>query len=433
MARQVRDSKLERKSNRKDLPARPKAYWTEIVPNEIMLGYRKRKAGLPGKWLVRRYGGANGRGGGKYTIATIALADDYADANGSTILSYGEAQARVQDNVLPGAPITVRAAMASYIEYLRSRGRPTKDPEQRANALILPVLGDKLVDDLTSDDIRKWIADYAERPALIRPKASGERKARPALNGDREAIRRRQSSANRLLTILKAALNLAFNEGRVNSNLAWARVKPYHGVDVARVRYLTVAEAKRLVNASDPEFRPLVIAALETGARYGELIALQVADFDAASGTVHVRQSKGGRDRRIVLTEDGAEFFRQATVGRAGDELIFRRANGEPWGKNIQSRPMEEAVAAAKVKPAITFHGLRHTWASLAVMGGMPLIVVARNLGHVDTSMVEKHYGHLAPSYIADVIRKHAPRYGVNAKTNVTAIPSKRTRRDKRA
>ena len=54
-------------------------------------------------------------------------------------------------------------------------------------------------------------------------------------------------------------------------------------------------------------------------------------------------------------------------------------------------------------------------------MGGMPLIVVAKNLGHADTRMVEKHYGHLAPSYIADAIRQHAPRFGKVA-SNVKAL-----------
>jgi hypothetical protein len=44
-------------------------------------------------------------------------------------------------------------------------------------------------------------------------------------------------------------------------------------------------------------------------------------------------------------------------------------------------------------------------------MNGVPLLVVAKNLGHVDTRMVEKHYGHLAPSFIADAIRAGAPRY----------------------
>jgi hypothetical protein len=54
----------------------------------------------------------------------------------------------------------------------------------------------------------------------------------------------------------------------------------------------------------------------------------------------------------------------------------------------------------------------RHTWASHAVMNGMPLMVVGRNLGHADTRIVEKHYGHLAPSYVAEAVRAGAPKFG---------------------
>ena len=74
---------------------------------------------------------------------------------------------------------------------------------------------------------------------------------------------------------------------------------------------------------------------------------------------------------------------------------------------------MKEACEAAKLTPPIGFHGLRHTWASLSVMSGMPLMIVARNLGHKDTSMVEKHYGHLAPSFVVEAIRAHAPKFGI--------------------
>ena len=73
---------------------------------------------------------------------------------------------------------------------------------------------------------------------------------------------------------------------------------------------------------------------------------------------------------------------------------------------------MIAACARAKIVPRVGFHQLRHTWASLTVMNGTPLPVVARNLGYADTRMVEKHYGHLAPSYVADTIRKNAPRFG---------------------
>ena len=74
---------------------------------------------------------------------------------------------------------------------------------------------------------------------------------------------------------------------------------------------------------------------------------------------------------------------------------------------------MAEACTHGKIDPPINFHGLRHTWASHAVMNGVPLMVVAKNLGHRDTRMVEKHYGHLAPSFIANAIRAGAPRYRI--------------------
>jgi integrase len=92
------------------------------------------------------------------------------------------------------------------------------------------------------------------------------------------------------------------------------------------------------------------------------------------------------------------------------------------WNKSSQIRPMREVCIRAKIAPPISFHGLRHTWASHAVMNGMPLMVVARNLGHVDTRMVEKHYGHLAPSYVADAIRAGAPRFGFKPDRKVTPL-----------
>ena len=76
---------------------------------------------------------------------------------------------------------------------------------------------------------------------------------------------------------------------------------------------------------------------------------------------------------------------------------------------------MRAACRRAQIVPAVSFHALRHTWASLSIMAGMPLLVVARNLGHSDTRMVERHYGHLAANYITEAIRAAAPRYGLKA------------------
>ena len=160
-----------------------------------------------------------------------------------------------------------------------------------------------------------------------------------------------------------------------------------------------------MINAADPDFRPLVQAALETAARYGELAHLEVRDFNPDAGTVTIRISKTDKVRHIILTDEGTAFFRWLCAGRGGHQPMLTRADGSDWKKSDQKRPMADAVARARISPPITFHGLRHTWASHAVMNGVPLMVVAKNLGHVDTTMVGEHYGHMASSYIADAIR----------------------------
>ena len=100
--------------------------------------------------------------------------------------------------------------------------------------------------------------------------------------------------------------------------------------------------------------------------------------------------------------------------GRAGSETLLRKSNGQPWKRSDQGRPMADACTRAKIEPVISFHILRHTWASLAVMAGTPAMVVSRNLGHTTTKMVERFYSHLAPSYVTDAIRKGAPRFGID-------------------
>ena len=73
------------------------------------------------------------------------------------------------------------------------------------------------------------------------------------------------------------------------------------------------------------------------------------------------------------------------------------------------------------------FHQLRHSYASMAMMSGMPLMVLAENLGHRDTRMVERHYGHLMSSYKDLMIEKHAPRFefAFDADSNVVAMKSR--------
>jgi integrase len=200
-------------------------------------------------------------------------------------------------------------------------------------------------------------------------------------------------------------------------------VTAFKEADAARVRYLTVAEAQRLMNAADEDFRKLVRAALLTGGRFGELAVVTAGDFNPdGGGTLHIRTSKSGKGRHIVLTEEGVTFFARLAVGRSPRDRLLPKADGSRWLKSHQTRPMKEACKNANIDPSASFHVLRHTYASLTIMGGAPLLVVAQNLGHADTRMVEKHYGHLAASYVADAIRAAAPRFGIATEGNVLGI-----------
>jgi integrase len=323
-----------------------------------------------------------------------------------------------------GGPLTVRVAVEGYLDFLEAHGKSAVDARHRAHAHIYPTLGDVEAASLTTAVLRKWLAKLAKALPRSRTKP-GKPQQHRAFDGSDEAIRRRKSSANRTWTILRAALNHAFRDDLVASDTAWRKVKPFKGVDAARVRYLTVAQARRLVNAADSEFRPLVQAALQTGCRYSELARLEVADFNPDSGTLAIRQSKSGKARHVVLTDEGVFFFRQLTAGRAGSEIMLRKANGEAWRASHQLRPTVQACMHAKIDPPVSFHALRHTWASHAVMNGVPLLVVAKNLGHADTRMVEKHYGHLAPSYVADAIRAGAPKFGFKPNPKMATLATK--------
>ncbi|MES0135622.1 site-specific integrase [Mesorhizobium sp. M0016] len=415
MVEKVRDRKMDTANARKALPARGKPYYRTIAKG-LHLGYRKGQTG--GRWVARHY-----IGGQDYVVETIADADDKLEANGTTVLTFSQAQDRARqlhaDRHAPtpkAGPYTVNDALDAYVHWMEGKRKSARDTKWRRK-LIEAELGDKEVAKLTADEIRKWHRKVSETPPRLRTKEGKEQRYRE-LGTDSASIRQRRATANRVLTILKAALNYAWREGKVDSDKEWRRVEPFEDVETARVRYLSIAEAKRLVNACEPDFRSIVQAALQTGARYGELARLTVADFNSDVGTLTIGESKSGEVRHVVLTEEGKKLFGQLASGKEGTALLMTNAAGNPWGKSHQSRPMTDACAAAKINPVIGFHGLRHTWASLAVMNGMPLLVVAAQLGHTDTRMVEKHYGHLSKSYIADAVRAGAPRFGIED-TNV--------------
>ena len=115
----------------------------------------------------------------------------------------------------------------------------------------------------------------------------------------------------------------------------------------------------------------------------------------------------------MFLNDEGLRFFESLTAGLASSDLVFTR-DGSPWGKSEQQHRMRAACETATIEPPITFHGLRHTYASLYLMAGGGSPDLAKQLGHSTTRMVERHYGHLADRWRADRARQFAPSLGIS-------------------
>ncbi len=432
MARTVRDAKLDTRAARLRLRIRPEPYWRTLEKG-FALGYRRRAIG--GTWLARRWAAT-----GKYVEHKIAAADDLQDAEGVAVLDFGQAQRAARDwwrselrreegHDTPTDPLTVNDAITDYLKALEGQGgRSAYHARRAAERHIMPALGPVQVPKLTARRIEDWHHELAEKPALARSsKKPGKKQNYRKADKSADGTRKRRATANRILTVFKAALNRAWNAGHVTSDNAWRRVKPFKGVETARVRYLSAAECIRLVNASKPSFRNLVRGALLTGCRYSELANMQVADFNADAGIVTVRQSKAGKPRHVILTDEGQRFFSSLAAGKTlGTALLFTRTDGNAWGKSHQLRPMLDASDCAKIKPAASFHVLRHTHGSMLAMRGVPMGVIAEQLGHADTRMTEKHYAHFAPSYVADTIRANFPTLGIADDTTVTTMKPKK-------
>jgi len=303
------------------------------------------------------------------------------DADGSITLNFAQAQEKAATwfrGVLQAqggttTSLTVREAVQQYLEdYTARGGKALAATRFTIDAHVLPSLGERQVSALTSAAIRRCHRNLAESPARLRSSSHGRRRERTVEIDDAEGRRARRATANRVLTVLKAALNHAFREGRVPSDDSWRRVQPFAKVDAPRVRYLTDAEATRLVNACPADLHVLVTVALLTGCRYGELTMLRPIDVDLAAGVLTIPTSKGGSARHVVLTGEARQFLGHAT-GKSVSKPFLLRGDGALWGRSHQFRPLREACNNAGINPVVSFHVLRRTHASRLAMKSVPM------------------------------------------------------------
>jgi hypothetical protein len=124
--------------------------------------------------------------------------------------------------------------MADLSDYRRRGGKSVEGIESVVNRNILPALGKLAVAKLTPQRLRDWHRGLAERARYWRSRKGAAANLAAFDPKDAEDVRRRRASANRVLTYLKAALNLAWRNGLTPSDDAWRRVKPFRSVEAPR-------------------------------------------------------------------------------------------------------------------------------------------------------------------------------------------------------
>ena len=424
MSRTTLDAPLRSPTARERLPPRAEPYFRSVQQG-LSLGYRRGLKG--GTWLARiRQPEKDG-----YIEVKLAAADDAgAVADNATVLSFDKAvdaareafaqsSARLVSGTLPVAAkatlddvFTLYRKAYSAGETLRGNGpgRDLVNVDSILKCHLRPRLGSVRLDRLHDQQLRTFKEDLVKAPRLSR---SGKPVAAEDPDGEweeSEALRKRKARANRIVTVLRAALNHALNKKWFATDAAWCQALiPFPKVDAASVRFLELDECNALKAAVDDDFRGLVRGALLTGCRYGSLRFLLCRDVDLKAQTALVRVSKSGATQLIHLNEAGCAFLRDLMAGRRKSDYLFVKSSGEPWKPSDQQRRMERGCAAANIDPAITFHELRDTFASHLVKAGVPLLTVSKLLGHHDLRTTEKYYAHLAPNTLKTAIDDHLP------------------------
>lgn len=389
--------KIEQVKVREALKPRHEPYWHRVRKG-CYLGFRRISTTGPGAWIAKY----RDDGTGKRAMHSLGAFDDLPGGE-----RFDAARAAAEEwfaHLGAGGSnekLTLRQVCERYVKHLRAEGREKAavDAEGR---------------------FRRWVyadAKLAGMPALkLSPKALDDwrkkLRKKPAIPQDKAkpATRpRSDSSVNRDMTTLRAALNFALLNGDVTSSHAWAKaLQPIKGADGRRDVYLDADQRRKLIENAPADLARFIKAMCLVPLRPGAVAALDVAHFDRHLGTLAIGKDKAGGDRRIALPRSTVAFFAVQAKSKPPAAPLLARADGKRWDKDAWKGPMREAVTAAKLPPAITAYALRHSVITdLVAKHALPTLTVAQ-LSGTSVAMIEKHYGHLLQQHAKDALSKLA-------------------------
>jgi integrase len=367
--------RIDQTKVREELPPRiEEPYWGVPLARGRSLGLRKIGPDRA-SWIARMRpeGGTK-----KYeyrALGAVTREFDYESAKEAAAEWF-----RSRDSGVDGKVTTIAEVCREYVAELRRKNgeASANDAEKRFERTVYEdSIGETHLEKIRTPRIKDW------RDRLCAPM------------GGRSGLSK--GSANRTMTALKAALNLAVTNGRidVSSSQAWKNVKPYPNTSSRRTLFLDLKQRRRLIKAAVGGLRDLMEAAALTGARAGELTAATCSQFDSRIKTIIFDGKTGART--VLLSAAALGLFKRLAKGKAHSAPLLTRDDGKPWAHSDWDGLVRDAAAKAKLPKGTCLYTLRHSFITQAITDGITTLDVARLCG-TSVGMIEKHYGHLVAS-----------------------------------
>lgn len=357
-------------------------YWVRITSG-CYLGFRRMTATSTGSWVARfrdvDAGKQKKESLGEFEELPLSQRYDAAKRAAEVWFRHMGAGGKSE-------AITVKTACERYVSSLRANDREdaAKDAEGRFARWVNDAkIGRIGLQKLKPDDVWGWRTTLAKTPTKEQDKSKPSTKLRA------------DSTVNRDMTPLRAALNLALEDGFAATSASWlVKLKPIPDADGRRDVYIDIDQRRALIGASPPDLAVFLRALSMVPLRPGAMAALVVRNHDVRLSTLTIGKDKKGQDRKITLPKSTNAFFAEQRKGKLPGTPLLTRADGQAWDKDAWKKPIKVAVQAAGLLPATTAMALRHsTITDLIVLHSLDTLTVARLAG-TSLQMIEKHYGH---------------------------------------
>lgn len=413
---------LQSPALRRDLPWRKYGYF-QCFDRGRAVAYQP-STHRAGHWFARVLTGKR-----RFLSSTLGVADDFNNADGKTILSFDQALQQAETwcshpsqskhlsassmfgrmNYLSYCPCgpdyTVGHVLAEYVAWKKAFTSESAylTALSNVNCYLARLVGNIPVTELSHDHIYAMMLHIEATPANCPKRHLGYTVDPTTL--DSETRRKRRVTANNNLYYLKAALNMAWEAGKIEDDRPWRRVIRFKDAVKPRTDILDEGEIDRLLAVCERDLAQLIVGILYTGCRITELLKMQVDDLSRHRQIVYVRPVKKYVGHYVTLPPQGYEFFKDL-VGQRGDtELMFRREDGSRWTRHKLQPRIKHALQRAGLPSRYVFHTLRHTYASLRMQEGISPVAIARQLGHASIATVMSTYAHCSDDMMDTEIR----------------------------